>query len=1388
MSQVDERVPISLTVLDRGDALALLLTDARQLAKLATIAAADALLGNVRRDLELCRALSRPDRSPLDRGDPDVAWRAFGSRLYSALLPEDIGSALRDVAPGALMLQLDPALAWLPWELAFDGESFVGERFRVSRQIVAERRPAQALCLRPRQGPLRVLVLAGVSPGAADEPAAQGLVARLRAVHGLAISAAPLGHLQREDLVAAAGASDVVHYIGPTDSRAASGDGPHSWRNDEPLDIAALATLGSVPQLLVVQNTAVSAAATVGHGLRSLAADGLGSALIGCEAGASPEHAVELMSTVYTSLLRGFSAGEALRTARVALHQRFGLARLAELRPELYGDGGWAVFAPERLPRADDNVRQVTTMSIDLVDSTRLMGAMGAELYSDLLAEYYRRSASIFRAFDGMSDLPQGDDGYMCYFGLPLAREDAAVQALRAGLELIEVVKSLGLGVRIGVCTGEVVVRDGQPYGESIHFAARLQKIAEPGTMLVGELTRRIAGNRFRFEGPLAVVPLKGFDSPEPYYRAVDATPAVSADPADADAKSGLAMTPFVGRRVELHTLKEHWAAVCEGSLHVVRIVGEAGIGKSRLVRELKRTLVAQGHTVFECRCLPEHSNSAFRPLIDALRAELRIGSGEDARQVLERLRDLVIGVDEIDQAAIALIADLLSVELPVRHAVLGLSAERRRELTVDVGVTLARRLVRDGAACLIVEDVHWIDPSTGEYLNRLVQSAQALPLMVLVSSRSDVDSRWQPRTAVHEIEMHGLSPDLSRALVAGACGAHPLPNELVHLIAARADGVPLFIEESTRMAVELGVGDGGAGAAKALPVPTTLLDLLTARLDRLGGAKQVAQVGGTIGREFSLALLQAVLENPHSPFAASDLPERLAALQRSGILLARIDGEGPRFAFKHALMRDAAYRSLLERDRLRLHQVVASVIGEQFRELAEQQPELLAYHYTEAGLEADALRCWESAARQAASRSAHAEAISHVRNALSVLLRRPPGADRDRMELRLQLLLAARLIAMHGYGAESVERIYSRAMQLAQALGDEGAQMRVLLGLEGYHFMRADFAQARACLLDAAARVDLREDAFQAIQSQWALANIAMHQGEMEAAVRQMDDCLARYGRLEHRPAAVQDPGVMCLCYSAWSMWQLGFPDQALQRVVEVVQLAERMEHKFSLGEAYGFRAAVHLFRGETRAAHDSADRAVAICEDGGFAVWLAHAHVMRGRALADLGDCNAGIEEMRKGFELWAATGAVVTTPFYLTMRAEGLALAGRPEEGLTLLEHALSIVERTGERYYEAEIRRLIGQVTLQVAARAGLDRSADAEQWMLQALECAQARKLLSLALRAAMGLAGLWLDHGRRQAAERVLRTAYDAITEGRETRDLVTARSRLAVLSAEAAP
>lgn len=1367
MAAAAETASLHLTVLPQGAGLTTCLTDLRLLARLDSIATPPPAVLDMTRQFECC-TLPGPCGEAGSEASRAAEVQAVGQQLLVNLLPARVAKVLQDAASCALCLQLGEPVASVPWEFLWDGNGFLGEKFQISRRVVADDAALQADRRPPGRGPMRVLILSG---GDAAAPVVARLNAGLRSMAGLAVSAVGTRDLPREELLRLIAACDVVHYVGRVDGRTVPGGSVLWWWEGEPLDIAPIAALHSAPRLLISQGDHSAAGSHAANLALALGACRAGLNVLTCEPSRAAGDA--FMLDLYEALARGTATAEAVRAARVACRDVAGLPALAALRPELHGDG--ALVVSERHGSIDDNLRQVTIMSIDLAGSTRLLNRLGAEKYSDLLSLYHERCLEILHSHGGAPDDFQGDDGGMCYFGTPVAREDAALQALQAGLELLDGVQALGLDVRIGVCTGQVVVRDGQPVGAAIHLAARLQSIARPGTVVVGESTRRIVKDRFHFELLEEGILLKGFEEPQVCHRLLG--PAL---PPVAHAASVLPVsTPLVGRHHELQALQAHWTAVSAGALRIVRILGEAGIGKSRLVHEFRQFLSGAGDQVFECRCSSEHATSAFHPLIDTLRHELHLRADQRPESMVARLRELGSRRAEIDETAVALLADLLSLPVPMRHPVLEQSAERRRELTVELLVKLASQRVQHAAGCLIVEDIHWLDPSTAEFLDRLATATRDLPLLILVTARPDASLPWRPRLAVYEAELQGLTPQLARALVLSVCGNRRLPGELVQRIAERSDGVPLFVEESARMALEAGDDDPDLAT---VPVPATIVDLLTARLDRLGAAKQVAQAGATIGREFPLALLEAVLQEPGSPIRSRDVTTALAELVRAGMLVSRDDGAGVRLAFRHVLMRDAAYGSLLARDRLQLHQVIAGVIRERFEGLGERQPELLAFHYTEAGMDAHALRFWESAARKAAARSAHAEAISHVASALAVLARLPAGEEQQRLELRLQLLLAARLLATRGYGAERVERAYARALELARLLGDEAAEMRALLGLESYHFMRARFEDARAWAVAASDRAQQAASGIHGVQTRWALANIRMHQGDMAVAVREMDACRAEYQRLEHRPQAVQDPGVMCLCYSAWSLWQLGCPDEARDRVQAVVAQAEATRHEFSLGEAYGFHAAVLHFRGEDREALASAERAIAICEEHGFAVWLAHARLMRGRIAAELGDVAAGIEEMRQGYESWAASGAVVTTPFYLAMRAEGLALALRHEDGLALLEQALDLVNRTGERYYEAEIRRLTGTLGLQSARRAGLERSAEAEDWLLQALACARSRQLDSLALRAALDLAELWQGQGQSARALRMLAPACDAIRGGAGTRDVVAARARLASL------
>lgn len=1378
MQSADSR-PVVITILREGASLSVWLTDLLPIGRPARVALTARVLSDLRAGAaRVLRPRSSNASKRAERGNRMNQLRELGGTIFSRLFPEPIRDFLVQSPTRYLYLQIDESLMEIPWELAFDGDNFLGEKFCVSRRISSAAKITGVPTARITRDVLKVLLVCGKSASPSIAAYCESFMRRLGAIDGLSAAQVHPDGLARGQALRLVGEHDVVHYVGPVRNGPADRADVSWWKGGDAISMHDLATLATPPQLLISDSSETRSAVKSGSsGDLNLAkaASRLGLNILFRASELAGEASLGFMEQIYRELARGAALGEAARNARVAMRQQARIEEAPCPQAVLYGDALHVVSPHGERPPQKDNRRQVTIMSCDMVESTRLLKTLGAEKYSDVLARYRNLCASVVSKYGGSMEDPKGD-GVLCFFGFPVAQEDCATQSLRAGRDIIDAVVDLGIRVRIGIDTGQVAVSEGKPVGDAVHFATRLQAKADPGTMRVSDSTRQIVKGKFEFRSIDESLDLKGFDDSRPVYRVLGETRIDGTDQFDAAPR----LTPFIGRARELQALEEHWSATRLGGVRTALVSGDAGIGKSRLVREFRRSVLTRGNLAIECRCTPDHTNSAFHPVIDFLRRLLRIQDSDDVEAKLDKIDASLLPASDVVGAA-SLVAGLLSIPFELRYPKLQLPAEKQRQLTLNALTSWIKRETERAPICLIVEDIHWIDPSSKEFLNRLVSEAGRLPLLVIVTLRSEAAHQWNPGFSIHEIELRGLSPESARAMVIGACGDSKLPGEIVRLLAARADGVPLFIEESTKMAVELGVGVEGKDAASILrsAVPATIQDLLMARLDRLESAKTVAQLGGTIGREFSFALLEAVLAHESSPVRIDDLAARLGTLVNSGLLIEKGEPPNTSYFFKHALVRDAAYQSLWERDRKRLHRAIATVIAEKFSDLEESQPELLAYHFTEAGIEPEAIAYWELAARRAASRSAHYEAISHLKNGLELIARLPDSSDRDRSELRFQLLLAGRLIATEGYGAERVERVYTRASDLCREVGDESDLLKAQLGLEGYHFMRANFEKAHAIADQVASKLTEAPDVTRRLQSKWAVANVLFHQGELVSAVERMDACLAEYDSTQHHPDAVQDVGVMCLCYSSWGKWELGYPDQALQRAERVVVLSTELDHRFSMGEAHGFRAVVHHFRGENEAARMDAERAIRICEDHGFAVWLAHAKLMHGRLIAELGDPAAGVEEMHEAYDMWSATGAVVTTPFYLAMQAEGLALAGRPDEGLVLLEKAIEIVSKYGERYYEAEIRRLFGELILQSAAMRRKDQDDEAERWFLSGLEFGEAAKLYSLKLRCAISLSRLWSSRGRSKDATQLLKPAYDWFNEGADTRDLVSARTLL---------
>jgi tetratricopeptide (TPR) repeat protein len=956
----------------------------------------------------------------------------------------------------------------------------------------------------------------------------------------------------------------------------------------------------------------------------------------------------------------------------------------------------------------------------------------------------------------------------MCYFGHPAALENAALRAVEAGLAITRTVAALGASVRVGIATGPVAVLADQPVGLSIHLAARLQQATQSGTVLAAESTRRLVSHAFELQRLPVRPALKGIAADEDCY-------VVRGVRRDIDAQ-GLerpsSQTPLVGRSAELQRLQHCWQQTRADECRLVLIHAEAGMGKSRLVREFRHELGRSGVRVLECRCRAEASASPFLTLAEALRRWLDIGEQEPAST---SLRKLAAALPDASREAepLGLLADLLSITAQTPQASKGAPGRQRQRL---LGLLLDwfANFARDRTCCLVVEDWHWVDPSMREFVEQLTRRSAGPGLLVVITSRPEAaaDARvLAPPAQLVQIALGGLPPKAARELVAELCKDSPLPSSVVRQLAARGDGVPLFLEEATRMALELG-GQGAregahesAGALQA--VPASLHDLLMARLDGLGPARTVAQVAAVLGREFALDMLAALLEASGTVQDSGTLRERVALLVRSGLV--RAEGAG-HFAFKHVLIRDVAYGSLWARVRRDLHAHVVTLLKGSWAELGAQRPELLALHQTEAGHHRDALAQWEQAASKAAARSAEFEAISHLRRALAVLAQTEAGHERDRTALRLQLLLASRLLATEGYGAEAVLQAYREAEALCDVIGDETARFKVEMGLEAYRFMRADFDPALAHGQRAAAIAESSGDIKQRLHAHWGLACTLFHQGRLRATMREMDAALSLYTPALHRLFGIQDPGVMCMAYSSWGLWELGRPDAALSRINHAAELAGAFEHKFSQAVALAYGVSVELLRGETEAALARVALCIAVCDDAGFPVWLAIARCMRGHLLCVQGEFDTGLAEMRAGYALWLATGAKVSQPLYVALQAEGLMLAGQHEEATACVDEGLAIIGRYGERHLEAELWRLRATGLLQRGARR------DAEEAYKLAYAIALRQHRLGFALRSATALARLWAEDGQHARARRLLLPLTARWTEGLHTRDVRTAR------------
>ena len=1056
------------------------------------------------------------------------------------------------------------------------------------------------------------------------------------------------------------------------------------------------------------------------------------------------------------------------------------------------------VAPPPGAPRsADAERRQLTVLFCDLVDSTGLASQLDPEELRQVVQAYQATCAKVIARFAGHIAQYLGD-GLLVYFGYPLAHEDDAQRAVRAGLGIVEAMgqlhTSLGperevhLAVRLGIHTGLVVVgevgggarQEQLALGETPNVAARLQGIAAPNTLVISAATFQLLGGFFACQ-PLGTPLLKGLAQPLAVYRVLYESMARSR----LEAASSTGWTPLVGREQEIGVLLERWAQVKDGLGQVVLLSGEAGIGKSRLVQVLTDQVAAEPRAwLTPCQCSPYHQHTALYPLIDLLeRVVLRFEREESPQQKVGKLEGFLVQYGLPLAEAVPLFAALLSLPLLADYAPVLVSPEQQKQQTLHALLTILLRIAAQRPVLFVMEDLHWVDPSTLELLSLLVDQGPTACILALFTFRPDFPPPWTGRAHLTQLTVTRLPQRQAVEVIRQVAHGKVLPPEVVEQIVAKTDGVPLFVEELTKMVLESGLLLEQAeryvltGPLPPLAIPTTLHDSLMARLDRLATVKGLAQLGATLGREFSYALLHAV-----SPWDEVALRQGLHQLVEAEFLYQQGLPPQATYVFKHALIQDTAYQSLLRSTRQQYHQRIAQVLVERFPDTVETQPELLAHHYTEAGLKEQAVVYWQRAGQHASDRSAHLEAISHLTTGIELLKSLPETPEHTQQALTLWIALGAALLMTKGQGAPEVEHAYIQAHALCQQVGETPELVPVLYGLYRFYVGRLQLHTAREIgetLLRLARHAD---DPALAVLAHSALGFTSLCLGALPVARLHLEEAIARATPDQRRALVVRigrDLGIGCRIHAALLLWLLGYPEQALARLHEALALAYELPHPYSLAHTRCWAAYVYQFRGDVPAVHEQAEAAVALSIEQGFPFWAAAGTILRGWALAMQGQGEAGMAQVCQGIAAYRATEAPLLVAYYCTLLAEVSAHLGHPEDGLQALVEAHTLMEQQEERYWEAEVCRLRGVLLLRQQGTP----QAEAETWLQRALDVARRQQAKSLELRAAMSLARLWQQQGRRAEAHALLAPAYGWFTEGFDTADLQEAKVLLEALA-----
>jgi class 3 adenylate cyclase/predicted ATPase len=1034
--------------------------------------------------------------------------------------------------------------------------------------------------------------------------------------------------------------------------------------------------------------------------------------------------------------------------------------------------------------------KQVTVLFADLKDSTELIRGLDPEAAQQLLDPALHHMMDVVHRFEGTVNQVLGD-GIMALFGAPIAHEDHALRACYAALamqaamqpytEEVRRTQGLELRMRVGLHSGEVVVRairsdlhmDYSAVGETTVLAARMEQTATPGSIRLTPATLRLVEGLVRVTA-LGPVPVKGLGEPVEVCELLGA----SGVRRRLQAAAARGLTRFVGRDQELVVMQQALAQASAGHGQVVALVGEAGVGKSRLVYECVHSHRTQGWRVLESASVSYGKATPYFPVVDLLKRYVHVEDADEPRTVRAKVTGQVLTLDETMQETIPALLWLLDV-LPDDSPFRTLEPAQRRQRTLEA---LKRVLLRESQVqplLLGFEDLHWIDTETQALLDSLIESLPTARLLLLVNYRPEYQHGWGSKTYYTQLRLDPLPPASAEVILDALLGLDASLAPLKRVLIERTEGNPFFLEESVRTLVEAGglLGEPGAyRLAQALPtiqIPATVQAVLAARIDRLSAEeKRLLQAAAVIGTEVPLTLLEAIAELPEVA-----LHRGLAHLQAAEFLYETRLFPERAYTFKHALTQQVAYQSLLTSTRQRYHQQLAQVLAAH-PETVETQPERLAHHYSEAGLAAPAVAYWQRAGQRASERSAILEAISHFTRGLEILQTLPDTAERAQHELRLQTVLASAYIAVKGQGAWEVEQAYSRAHVLCQQVGDTPQLIPVLQGLRRFYTARAEYQRVRELGEQLLRLAQSLHDPVAFVEGHLSLGLFLWPLGELREARTHLEQGIAHYDPQQHRALTVhhgRDPGVLGRYMVALVLWALGYPSQAVQQSHDAIILAQELSHAYSLARALSAATLLRQFLRAKPAVQEQAEALIALATEQGFALPLAEGTILRGCALVEQGQGETGIAQMRQGIATLQAIGSEGHRLPYLALLAEAHGKAGHAEEGLAVLAEGLAVVEKTGARNFEAELYRLQGELLLRQAAPD----APQAASCFQQALNITRHQQAKTLELRAAVSLSRLWQQQGKRAEARDLLTPIYGWFTEGFDTADLQEAKALL---------